>query len=184
MCYPHTTCFQGIVNNLFDVNDSSFPSTSPTTHTHTRTHTVFEGLPPSPGQLCKGEDSKWTLPSPFTLHLLHTASLHIASLPHTPHCLTSHSLTLHTASLHTASHSTLPHFTLPYTSHSPTLHTAIPHSAYLPSTWCQEVEEGQENQRTRFYCQEVSGMSACGSYMYMYEGDKLYVFVSSYMIID
>ena len=69
---------------------------SPTTHTHTRTHTVFEGLPPSPGQLCKGEDSKWTLPSPFTLHLLHTASLHIASLPHTPHCLTSHCLTLHT----------------------------------------------------------------------------------------
>jgi len=45
------------------------------------------------------------------------------------------------------------------------------------------VEEGQENQRTRFYCQEVSGMSACGPYN-MYERDKLYLFVSSYMIID
>ena len=122
MCYPHTTCFQGIVNNLFDVNDSSFPSTSPTTHTHTRTHTVFEGLPPSPGQLCKGEDSKWTLPSPFTLHLLHTShcltshcliashsTLPHFTQPHTPHCLTSHCLTLHTASLHTALHFTLPH---------------------------------------------------------------------------
>ena len=119
MCYPHTTCFQGIVNNLFDVNDSSFPSTSPTTHTHTRTHTVFEGLPPSPGQLCKGEDSKWTLPSPFTLHLLHTS-----------HCLTSHCLI--------ASHSTLPHFTQPHTphcltSHCLTLHTP-PHSTLLSLT--------------------------------------------------
>jgi len=111
-------------------------------HTHTHTHTVFEGLPPSPGQLCKGEDSKWTLPSPFTPH---TASFHTASpstLLHTPHCHTLHTASLHTASLHTASHSTLlhtaslhtaSHSTLPHTPHCLTLHTPL-HSTLLPPT--------------------------------------------------
>ena len=110
VCYPHTTCFQGIVNNLFDVNDSSFPSTSPTTHTHTCTQ-YLRGFP-LPLASCVKEKTVSGLsppPSHSTCFTLHTASLHIASLPHTPHCLTSHSLTLHTASLHTALHFTLPH---------------------------------------------------------------------------